>query len=125
MGARNPEVDAWFDRYDNPMKAVGRRMREVEEGAIVIEQRDVRDSPFGVSDGKIAAFRPARLNDAGTDTDGDFGIRMPAARLCYHGGRQQRRYKYEREHKTAHRYVVSGFSRTLSRGESSHVQRCQ
>ena len=26
---RQPEVDAWFERYDNPMKAVVQRVREI------------------------------------------------------------------------------------------------
>ena len=29
MGAPNPEVDAWFDRYDNPMKPAVQRTREI------------------------------------------------------------------------------------------------
>jgi hypothetical protein len=29
MGIPNPEVDAWFDRYDNPMKDAVLRTREV------------------------------------------------------------------------------------------------
>jgi hypothetical protein len=29
VGARNPEVDAWFDRCDNPMKAAVQRTREI------------------------------------------------------------------------------------------------
>ena len=29
MGAPNPEVDAWFGRYDNPMKEAVLRTREV------------------------------------------------------------------------------------------------
>jgi len=26
---RRPEVDAWFERYDNPMKPVVQRLREI------------------------------------------------------------------------------------------------
>ena len=29
MGARNPDVDAWFERYDNPMKDAVLRTREI------------------------------------------------------------------------------------------------
>jgi hypothetical protein len=29
MGARNPEVDVWFDKYDNPMKEAVQRTRDV------------------------------------------------------------------------------------------------
>jgi len=29
VGAPNPEVDAWFDRYDNPMKPAVQRTREI------------------------------------------------------------------------------------------------
>ena len=49
----------------------------VQEGAIVIEQRDVCDSPLRVGERKIAPLRPARLNDAGTDADGDFRSGCP------------------------------------------------
>ena len=29
MGSRNPAVDAWFEAYDNPQKAVAERVREL------------------------------------------------------------------------------------------------
>jgi hypothetical protein len=29
MGEPNPDVDAWFDSYDNPMKAAVRLTREI------------------------------------------------------------------------------------------------
>jgi hypothetical protein len=33
MGERNPEVEAWFERYDNPMKEAVQRTREIILGA--------------------------------------------------------------------------------------------
>lgn len=33
MGARNLEVDAWFERYDNPMRDAVQRTREILLGA--------------------------------------------------------------------------------------------
>jgi len=36
--ARSPDVDAWFDAYDNPMKPVVQRLRE-----IVLEAEARRD----------------------------------------------------------------------------------
>ncbi len=51
-------------------------LAEIQEGAIVIEQRDVRDAPLRVRDGKIAPPCAARLDDGRTDADGDFRIGM-------------------------------------------------
>ena len=42
MGERNPDVDAWFDSYDNPMKDAVQRARPQLE-AIVRAWCDARD----------------------------------------------------------------------------------
>jgi hypothetical protein len=43
MGARDPEVDAWFERYDNPMKEAVQRARPDLE-AVVRAWCDARDA---------------------------------------------------------------------------------
>jgi hypothetical protein len=58
-GNRNPDVDAWFDRYDNPQKALVQAVREV------ILDTDDRvteaikwQAPTFMYDGNIASFYP-------------------------------------------------------------------
>jgi hypothetical protein len=56
---RQPEVDAWFERYDNPMKPVVQRVREI------VLQADPRvdecikwQAPTFTYKGNIASFYP-------------------------------------------------------------------
>jgi hypothetical protein len=56
---RNPDVDAWFERYDNPLKDVVRQVREVildtdERVSEVIKWQ----APTFVYKGNIASFFP-------------------------------------------------------------------
>lgn len=56
---RRPKVDAWFDRYDNPMKPVVQRLRE-----IVLDADDRIDetikwqAPTFTYKGNLASFYP-------------------------------------------------------------------
>jgi len=59
MGARNPEVDAWFDRYDNPMKEVVLRTREVMLGADERIGETIKwSTPTFTYRGNLASFQP-------------------------------------------------------------------
>ena len=58
-GNRNPDVDVWFDRYDNPQKALVQAVRDV------ILETDERvteaikwQAPTFMYDGNIASFYP-------------------------------------------------------------------
>jgi hypothetical protein len=59
MGTRNPDVDAWLERYENPMKPLVERVREV------ILRSDDRigevikwSTPTFVYQGNLASFQP-------------------------------------------------------------------
>ena len=59
MGARNPEVDAWLDRYDNPMKAVVLRAREVILDADPRIGETIKwSTPTFLYKGNLASFQP-------------------------------------------------------------------
>jgi hypothetical protein len=59
MGNRNPEVDAWFERYDNPMKEVVLRAREVLLGADERIGETIKwSTPTFVYRGNLASFQP-------------------------------------------------------------------
>jgi uncharacterized protein YdhG (YjbR/CyaY superfamily) len=53
------DVDAWFARYDNPMKAVVQRMREIVLGADPrIEECIKWQAPSFTFEGNLASFFP-------------------------------------------------------------------
>ena len=59
MGTRNPEVDAWFERYDNPQRELVLAVREAvldadDEVTEVIKWQ----APTFVYKGNIASFYP-------------------------------------------------------------------
>jgi hypothetical protein len=59
MGARNPDVDAWFERYDNPMKALVERAREVMLAADDRIGEVIKwSTPTFVYKGNLASFQP-------------------------------------------------------------------
>jgi hypothetical protein len=59
MGARNPEVDAWFDRYDNPMKEVVLRTRGVMLDADERIGETIKwSTPTFTYRGNLASFQP-------------------------------------------------------------------
>ena len=56
--ARNPDVDAWFDGYDNPMKDVVLAVRD-----IILEDERISEtikwkSPTFIYEGNMASFNP-------------------------------------------------------------------
>ncbi len=56
---RNPEVDAWFERYDNPMKAAVQRVREIALAADPRVTEAVKwQAPTFMYKGNIASFFP-------------------------------------------------------------------
>ena len=56
---RQPEVDAWFARYDNPMKDVVRRMREIILDADPRVDECIKwQAPTFTYKGNIASFLP-------------------------------------------------------------------
>jgi hypothetical protein len=59
MDERNPEVDAWFDRYDNPQKDLVQAVREVVLGADDRVTETIKwQAPTFVYRGNIASFFP-------------------------------------------------------------------
>ena len=59
MGARNPEVNAWFDRYDNPMKIAVQRTREILLGADPrIDETIKWSTPTFTYKGNLVSFQP-------------------------------------------------------------------
>ena len=56
---RNPEVDAWFERYENPMKDVVMRMREIILGADPRIGECIKwQAPTFTFEGNLASFFP-------------------------------------------------------------------
>ncbi len=59
MGTRNPEVDAWFDRYENPMKEVALRTRELMLDADERIGETIKwSTPTFIYRGNLASFQP-------------------------------------------------------------------
>jgi hypothetical protein len=59
MGNRNPEVDAWLERYDNPMKEVVLRARDVILDADPRIGETIKwSTPTFVYKGNLASFQP-------------------------------------------------------------------
>jgi hypothetical protein len=56
---KQPEVDAWFERYDNPMKPVVQRIREIVLDAdLRVEEVIKWQAPTFTYKGNIASFYP-------------------------------------------------------------------
>ncbi len=59
MGARDPEVDAWLERYDNPLKPLVERVREIILGADDRIGDTIKwSTPTFVYRGNLASFQP-------------------------------------------------------------------
>ncbi|MGH2462911.1 MAG: DUF1801 domain-containing protein [Candidatus Limnocylindria bacterium] len=59
MGSRNPEVDAWFEVYDNPQKPVVARLREIILDADPRIGEVIKwSTPTFVYRGNLASFQP-------------------------------------------------------------------
>ena len=78
MGERNPEVDAWFERYDNPMKAAMQRTREILLDADARIGETIKwSTPTFVYRGNLVSFQPrakqfvSLLFHAGASIPGD------------------------------------------------------
>jgi hypothetical protein len=81
MGNRNPEVDAWLDRYDNPMKEVVQRARDVILAADPRIGETIKwSTPTFVYRGNLASFQPrakqfaSLLYHSGASIPGDHPI---------------------------------------------------
>jgi hypothetical protein len=58
-GHRNPDVDAWFDRYENPQKDLVRAVRDVVLGADDRVTEAIKwQAPTFMYRGNIASFYP-------------------------------------------------------------------
>jgi len=76
---RRPEVDAWFERYDNPMKPVVQRVREIVLDADPRVDEVIKwQAPTFTYRGNIASFYPKSRQHAslmfhlGAKIPGDF-----------------------------------------------------
>ena len=59
MSAPNTDVDAWFDRYDNPMKAAAQRTREVLLAADPRLDETIKwSTPTFTYKGNLVSFQP-------------------------------------------------------------------
>jgi hypothetical protein len=59
MGERNSEVDAWFERYDNPMKEAVQRTREIMLDADLRIAETIKwSTPTFTYRGNLASFQP-------------------------------------------------------------------
>jgi len=59
MGERNPDVDAWFETYDNPMKAAVLRTREILVGADPRIGETIKwSTPTFTYKGNLVSFQP-------------------------------------------------------------------
>lgn len=59
MGTRNPDVDAWFETYDNPLKDLVQEVRDVMLGADERVDEVIKwQAPTFVYRGNIASFFP-------------------------------------------------------------------
>ena len=55
---RNPEVDAWFDEYDNPMKELVQQVREIILSDDRMTETIKWKSPTFMYKGNMASFNP-------------------------------------------------------------------
>src|SRR5262245_62356896 len=63
---RSGEVDAWFERYDNPMKDVVQRIREIVLGADARMEECIKwQAPTFTYRGNLASFYPKSKQHAG------------------------------------------------------------
>ncbi len=61
-GNRSPEVDAWFERYDNPQKPLVQAVREIVLGTDQRVQETIKwQAPTFMYKGNIASFYPRSL----------------------------------------------------------------
>jgi hypothetical protein len=81
MGERNPEVDAWFERYDNPMKEAVQRTREIMLDADLRIAETIKwSTPTFTYRGNLASFQPrakqfvSLLFHTGASIPGDHAI---------------------------------------------------
>jgi hypothetical protein len=59
VGTRNPDVDAWLERYENPMKPLVERTRAVMLGADDRNGEVIKwSTPTFVYKGNLASFQP-------------------------------------------------------------------
>ena len=59
MGTANPEVDTWFDRYDNPMKGAVQRTREILLAADPRVDGTIKwSTPTFTYKGNLVSFQP-------------------------------------------------------------------
>jgi hypothetical protein len=59
VGAPNPEVDAWFDRYDNPIKPAVQRTREILLDADPRLDETIKwSTPTFTYRGNLVSFQP-------------------------------------------------------------------
>ena len=59
MGSRNEDVDAWLERYDNPLKPVVERTRDIILGADDRIGEVIKwSTPTFVYRGNLASFQP-------------------------------------------------------------------
>ena len=59
VARHNPEVDAWFERYDNPLKPLVMRVRDIFlEADPRIDETVKWSTPTFVYKGNLASFQP-------------------------------------------------------------------
>jgi hypothetical protein len=91
MGARNPDVDAWFERYENPMKETVAAAREVMLGADDRIGEVVKwSTPTLVYKGNLASFQPRAKQFVSILFH--VGASIPGSHSILEGGGEHARY---------------------------------
>ena len=69
MGQRNPDVDAWFERYDNPLKPLVMRVRDILLDADPRIGEAIKwSTPTFVYKGNLASFQPRRSSSSASSS---------------------------------------------------------
>ena len=87
---RNPDVDAWFDDYDNPMKDVVQATREIMLSDPRISETIKWKSPTFMYKGNLASFNPRSKKHASLMFH--TGASIPGDHPRLEGGGESARY---------------------------------
>ena len=91
MGSRNEDVDAWLERYDNPLKPVVERTRDIILGADDRIGEVIKwSTPTFVYKGNLASFQPRAKQFVSILFHE--GASIPGEHLLLEGGGDHARY---------------------------------
>lgn len=115
MGARNPDVDAWFERYDNPMKGTVERAREVILAADDRIGEVIKwSTPTFVYKGNLASFQPRAKQFVSILFHE--GASIPGSHSLLEGGGDHARATRESRTRTISRHAARSSKRSCAPG---------